>query len=82
MLTNLAVGVSLLGAVARVLRAAGDMRLPRELPLFDRAALGLETSLWRIGTQADWGAAFEEIVATWETDGLESRQEMAWDGAR
>lgn len=82
MVADPAVGVSLLGDVAKALRAAGGVRPPREFPLFDRAALGLGTSLWRLGAQADWGAAFEEIVAAWEIGGLAARQEMAWDGTR
>jgi len=77
-----AVGISLLGAVAKALRAAGGVRPPREFPLFDRAALGLGTSLWRLGAQADWSSAFEEIVAAWPIDGLEVRQETAWDETR
>lgn len=82
MVADPSVGVALLGEVARALRAAGGVRPPREFPLFDRAALGLGTSLWRLGARADWGAAFEEIVAGRGLDGLAERQAAAWDGTR
>jgi hypothetical protein len=81
MVADPAVGVSFLGDVARALRNAGGVRPPREFPLFDRAALGLGVSLWRLGAQADWGAAFEEMTLEGGMEGLAERQGAAWDVA-
>jgi hypothetical protein len=81
MVADPAVGVSLLGDVARALRAAGGVRPPREFPLFDRAALGLGVSLWRLGAHADWGAVFEEMALHSSIEDLAERQRTFWDAA-
>jgi predicted unusual protein kinase regulating ubiquinone biosynthesis (AarF/ABC1/UbiB family) len=64
-------------AVHEGLKRTGGVRVPREFPLMDRAAIGLGSVFLRLRAQVNWHRLFEELVAGFSEEGLAARQAEA-----
>jgi hypothetical protein len=59
------------------LKRTGGVRVPREFPLMDRAAIGLGSVFLRLGAQLNWHELFHELIAGFDTQVLAARQREA-----
>jgi predicted unusual protein kinase regulating ubiquinone biosynthesis (AarF/ABC1/UbiB family) len=56
------------------LKRTGGVRIPREFPLMDRAAIGLGSVFLRLRADINWHRAFMELVEDFSEVGLAERQ--------
>jgi len=67
-----------IGAVMRALRAeGGDLTVPSEFPLMERAAIGLGAAFLRLRAELNFHALFEELLVGFEVDAVAERQRQA-----
>lgn len=59
------------------LKRTGGVRVPREFPLMDRAAIGLGSVFLRLGAKVNWHDLFHELIADFDEARLEERQKAA-----
>ncbi|MBW6396934.1 AarF/ABC1/UbiB kinase family protein [Roseomonas sp. HJA6] len=59
------------------LKRTGGVRVPREFPLMDRAAIGLGSVFLRLGAKLNWHDLFHELVADFDAVKLAERQTAA-----
>jgi predicted unusual protein kinase regulating ubiquinone biosynthesis (AarF/ABC1/UbiB family) len=64
-------------AVHEGLRRTGGVRIPREFPLMDRAAIGLGSVFLRLRAELNWHRLFNELIEGFERDTLAERQAAA-----
>ncbi len=63
-------------------RTGGGVRVPREFPLMDRAAIGLGSVFLRLGARVNWHNLFHELIADFDATKLAERQAAALAEAR
>ena len=68
--------------VHRGLKRTGGVRIPREFPLMDRAAIGLGSVFLRLKAQLNWHRMFMELVQDFNEAELAARQAAALAEAR
>jgi predicted unusual protein kinase regulating ubiquinone biosynthesis (AarF/ABC1/UbiB family) len=56
------------------LKRTGGVRVPREFPLMDRAAIGLGSVFLRLRAELNWHRLFRELVADFSAEALAARQ--------
>jgi predicted unusual protein kinase regulating ubiquinone biosynthesis (AarF/ABC1/UbiB family) len=59
------------------LKRTGGVRVPREFPLMDRAAIGLGSVFLRLRASLNWHRMFQELVADFEESQVAARQAAA-----
>ena len=59
------------------LKRTGGVRVPREFPLMDRAAIGLGSVFLRLGAKVNWHDLFHELIADFDEARLAERQKAA-----
>ena len=59
------------------LKRTGGVRVPREFPLMDRAAIGLGSVFLRLGAKLNWHDLFHELIADFDAGRLAERQRAA-----
>lgn len=59
------------------LKRTGGVRVPREFPLMDRAAIGLGSVFLRLGAKVNWHDLFHELIADFDGARLAERQKAA-----
>ncbi|NMJ43637.1 AarF/ABC1/UbiB kinase family protein [Roseomonas sp. JC162] len=59
------------------LKRTGGVRVPREFPLMDRAAIGLGSVFLRLGAKVNWHDLFHELIADFDEAKLAERQKTA-----
>ncbi|MBR0648891.1 AarF/ABC1/UbiB kinase family protein [Roseomonas terrae] len=59
------------------LKRTGGVRVPREFPLMDRAAIGLGSVFVRLGAQQNWHDLFHELIEGFDEAKLAERQAAA-----
>jgi hypothetical protein len=59
------------------LKRTGGVRIPREFPLMDRAAVGLGSVFLRLRAEMNWHRLFMEMVEDHTTAALAERQAKA-----
>jgi predicted unusual protein kinase regulating ubiquinone biosynthesis (AarF/ABC1/UbiB family) len=64
------------------LKETGGVRVPREFPLMDRAAVGLGSVFLRLGARVNWHRLFRELIADFSEAALVERQRAALAEAR
>ena len=64
------------------LKRTGGVRVPREFPLMDRAAIGLGSVFVRLGAQQNWHNLFHELIEGFDEAKLAARQAAALAEAR
>jgi len=77
-----AYGRKIAAKVHEGLKRTGGVRIPREFPLMDRAAIGLGSVFLRLRAQINWHRLFAELVADFSEAGLAERQAAALERAR
>lgn len=75
--TDLSYGRKIAEQVHKGLKATGPVRIPREFPLMDRAAVGLGSVFLRLKAQVNWHQLFQELVADFSEQALAERQAAA-----
>jgi predicted unusual protein kinase regulating ubiquinone biosynthesis (AarF/ABC1/UbiB family) len=68
--------------VHRGLKATGGVRIPREFPLMDRAAIGLGSVITRLQARLNWHRMFHELIEGYREEDLRARQAAALAEAR
>jgi len=68
--------------VHRGLKATGGVRIPREFPLMDRAAIGLGSVFFRLKAELNWHRMFHELIEGYNEAALARRQADALAEAR
>lgn len=68
--------------VHRGLKATGGVRIPREFPLMDRAAIGLGSVFFRLKAELNWHRMFNELIENYDEAALAQRQAAALAEAR
>ncbi len=63
------------------LKRTGGVRVPREFPLMDRAAVGLGSVFLRLGVRMNWHRMFHELIADFSEAEVASRQAAALQAA-
>ncbi len=63
------------------LKATGGVRIPREFPLMDRAAIGLGSVFLRLRAEVNWHRLFRELVEDFSEPALVARQADALERA-
>jgi predicted unusual protein kinase regulating ubiquinone biosynthesis (AarF/ABC1/UbiB family) len=63
--------------VHRGLKRTGGVRIPREFPLMDRAAIGLGSVFLRLKAELNWHRMFMELIEDYSEQGLAARQAAA-----
>jgi predicted unusual protein kinase regulating ubiquinone biosynthesis (AarF/ABC1/UbiB family) len=63
--------------VHRGLKRTGGVRIPREFPLMDRAAIGLGSVFLRLKAELNWHRMFQELIADFGEAALAARQAEA-----
>ena len=63
-------------------RTGGGVRVPREFPLMDRAAIGLGSVFLRLGARVNWHNLFHELIADFDATKLAERQAAVLAEAR
>ena len=63
--------------VHRGLKRTGGVRIPREFPLMDRAAIGLGSVFLRLRAELNWHRMFQELIADYSDSALTARQAQA-----
>ncbi len=56
------------------LHRAGEVEVPREFVIMDRAAIGLGAVFLRLQAEVNWHRRFNELIATFNLEALERRQ--------
>jgi predicted unusual protein kinase regulating ubiquinone biosynthesis (AarF/ABC1/UbiB family) len=59
------------------LKRTGGVKIPREFPLMDRAAIGLGSVFFRLRAQANWHRLFMELVEDFSEQAVADRQAAA-----
>lgn len=59
------------------LKRTGGVRVPREFPLMDRAAVGLGSVFLRLRARLNWHRLFQELIADYSEPALAERQAAA-----
>lgn len=59
------------------LKRTGGVRVPREFPLMDRAAIGLGSVFLRLGAKLNWHALFQELIQDFDVKVLAQKQTVA-----
>ena len=59
------------------LKRTGGVRVPREFPLMDRAAIGLGSVFVRLGARQNWHDLFHELIEDFDEARLAERQKAA-----
>jgi predicted unusual protein kinase regulating ubiquinone biosynthesis (AarF/ABC1/UbiB family) len=59
------------------LKRTGGVKIPREFPLMDRAAIGLGSVFYRLRAQANWHRLFMELVGDFDLAAISARQAAA-----
>ncbi len=70
-------GRKIAGQVHEGLKRTGGVRVPREFPLMDRAAVGLGSVFLRSRAQLNWHRLFMEMVEGFSEEALAQRQQAA-----
>jgi len=63
------------------LKRTGGVKIPREFPLMDRAAIGLGSVFYRLRAEANWHRMFMELVGDFEEVKIAARQKAALEAA-
>jgi predicted unusual protein kinase regulating ubiquinone biosynthesis (AarF/ABC1/UbiB family) len=63
------------------LKRTGGVKVPREFPLMDRAAIGLGSVFYRLRAEANWHRMFMELVHDFDEAAIAARQQAALDQA-
>ncbi len=63
--------------VHKGLKRTGGVRVPREFPLMDRAAIGLGSVFLRLKAEVNWHRMFMELVQDFNEEALAARQAAA-----
>ncbi len=69
-------------AVHEGLKRTGGVKIPREFPLMDRAAIGLGSVFFRLKAQRNWHRMFNELIEDFSEEKLAQRQAAALAEAR
>ena len=69
-------------AVHEGLKRTGGVKIPREFPLMDRAAIGLGSVFFRLKAERNWHRMFNELIADFSEEKLAQRQAAALAEAR
>ena len=77
-----AYGRKIAGEVHKGLKRTGGVRVPREFPLMDRAAIGLGSAFLRLRAQVNWHRLFMEMVEGFSEAQVAERQAAALRDAR
>jgi predicted unusual protein kinase regulating ubiquinone biosynthesis (AarF/ABC1/UbiB family) len=64
------------------LKRTGGVKIPREFPLMDRAAIGLGSVFFRLKAEANWHQLFMELVHDFSESAIAERQAKAVAEAR
>ncbi len=75
--SDLSYGRKIAEQVHKGLKATGPVRIPREFPLMDRAAVGLGSVFLRLKAEVNWHQLFHELVADFSEQALAERQAAA-----
>jgi len=59
------------------LKRTGGVRIPREFPLMDRAAIGLGAVFLRLNAKLNWHQLFQELIADFDVAKIAERQQAA-----
>jgi predicted unusual protein kinase regulating ubiquinone biosynthesis (AarF/ABC1/UbiB family) len=59
------------------LKRTGGVKPPREFVLMDRSAIGLGSVFLRLRAEINWSKLFNELIADFDAEALEARQEAA-----
>ncbi|MFM7609894.1 MAG: AarF/ABC1/UbiB kinase family protein, partial [Alphaproteobacteria bacterium] len=59
------------------LKRTGGVRIPREFPLMDRAAIGLGAVFLRLNAKLNWHGLFQELIADFDVAKIAERQKAA-----
>ncbi len=62
-------------------KTGNTVRVPREFPLMDRAAIGLGSVFYRLRAQANWHRMFMELVEDFDEAAIAARQRAAMEEA-
>jgi predicted unusual protein kinase regulating ubiquinone biosynthesis (AarF/ABC1/UbiB family) len=68
--------------VHKGLKRTGGVRIPREFPLMDRAAIGLGSVFFRLRAERNWHRMFNELIDGYNEADLAARQAAAMAEAR
>jgi len=63
------------------LKRTGGVKVPREFPLMDRAAIGLGSVFYRLRAEANWHRMFMELVHDFDEAAIAARQQAAIEAA-
>jgi predicted unusual protein kinase regulating ubiquinone biosynthesis (AarF/ABC1/UbiB family) len=63
------------------LKRTGGVKIPREFPLMDRAAIGLGSVFYRLRAEANWHRMFMELVSDFDEAAIAARQKAALEQA-
>ncbi len=63
------------------LKKTGGVKIPREFPLMDRAAIGLGSVFYRLRAEANWHRMFMELVHDFKEADIAARQKAALEQA-
>jgi predicted unusual protein kinase regulating ubiquinone biosynthesis (AarF/ABC1/UbiB family) len=63
------------------LKRTGGVKIPREFPLMDRAAIGLGSVFYRLRAEANWHRMFMELVHDFDEAAIAARQKAALEAA-
>ncbi|MGG5822759.1 ABC1 kinase family protein [Falsiroseomonas sp. HW251] len=63
------------------LKRTGGVKIPREFPLMDRAAIGLGSVFYRLRAEANWHRMFMELVHDFAEADVAARQNAALEAA-
>ena len=77
-----AYGRKIAGEVHKGLKRTGGVRVPREFPLMDRAAIGLGSAFLRLRAQVNWHRLFMEQIEGFSEAAVAERQAAALRDAR
>ncbi|MBX9750517.1 MAG: AarF/ABC1/UbiB kinase family protein, partial [Roseococcus sp.] len=69
-------------AVHEGLKRTGGVKIPREFPLMDRAAIGLGSVFFRLKAERNWHRMFNELIEDYSEEKLAQRQAAALAEAR
>ena len=68
--------------VHKGLKRTGGVKIPREFPLMDRAAIGLGSVFFRLKAELNWHRMFNELIQDFNEQELATRQAAALAEAR
>ena len=77
-----AYGRKIAGEVHKGLKRTGGVRVPREFPLMDRAAIGLGSAFLRLRAKVNWHRLFMEVTEGFSEPQVAERQTAALRDAR